>query len=147
MHKISAIFQNLLTTRPDIGYIANTVAYSCLHASSEDIKFVGRIIGHIRKLADWELVLPCTDKHNKLQFELNSDASHRTDFSIGWLILINGNLIDSGSKIIKDTYTNCTMCELVALEHGVQKLGYIMNILRSVDLSPHARCTSQYFRE
>lgn len=33
--------ENLPTTRLDIGYIVNTIAHICLHASSADLKVVG----------------------------------------------------------------------------------------------------------
>lgn len=92
MQKISGSFQNLLTT----------VAYIYLHATSAEVKFVGCTIECMRNTAAWELVFPYIDKGNKQNIELYTDASHRTDFSIGWLSLINKKCATcSNSKLFR----------------------------------------------
>ena len=115
------------------------MSHVCLQANSEIKNAADRAIAFIRNSQDYNLILPCTNKREKFKLELFTDASHRTEFSVGWLLLMNGNIIDSGSKLIKETYNNSTMCELVAIKHGVQRLDYIMNLLTSLDLTPHTR--------
>lgn len=104
------------------------MAHLTTKATLDTIKAAERLVDFHRNKSHLYFLFPASSRRDKHLIEVYNAASLHNNFSVRWIILINLNPLTFGSKLIENFPDDSTVCGLIALKIGVEKLDYLLNL-------------------